>query len=54
MCHEADVLLAYLPLYSPDFNTIKTSFLVLKHWIKRHTNLIDLYIEEFGGFGQFL
>lgn len=54
MYHEADVLLAYLPPYSPDFNPIETSFSVLKHWIKRHTSLIDSYTEENGGFGQFL
>lgn len=34
MCHEPDVLLAYLPPFSPDFNSIETSFSVLKNWIK--------------------
>lgn len=54
MCHETDVLLAYLPPYLPDFNPIEISFSLLKKWIKRHTNLIESYIEERGGFGQFL
>lgn len=54
MCYEVDVLLAYLPPYSPDFNPIETSFSVLKQWIKRHTNLIDSYTKEVRGFGQFL
>ena len=54
MCHEADVLVAYLPPYLPDFNPIETSFSVLKQWIKRHTNQINFYTEEMGRFGQFL
>lgn len=54
MCHKADVLLAYLPPYSPDFNPIETLFSLLKWWIKRHSNLIDSCIEEMGRFGQFL
>lgn len=54
MCHKADVLLAYLPPYLSNFNPIKTLFSLLKQWIKCHSNLIDLYIEEMGRFGQFL
>lgn len=54
MCHEADVLLVYLPPYLPNFNPIESSFSPLKRWIKRHSNLIDFYQEKIGGFGQFL
>lgn len=54
MCAEANVLLARLPLYSPDFNPIETSFAILKAWIKRNSKLIAAYTEEYGGFGQFL
>lgn len=54
MCYEADVLLAYLPPYSPDLNPIKTFFSILKHWICRHSNLIKSYTEETRGFAQFL
>lgn len=46
MCYEANVLLIYLPLYSPDYNPIKTSFSILKYWICRHGNLISYYTEE--------
>lgn len=54
MCHEADVLLAYLPPYLPDFNPIETLCSLLKRWIKRYLNLIDSYTEGMGEFGQFL
>lgn len=54
MCYETDVLLAYLPPYSPDFNPIETSFSILKHWIRRHSNLIESYTEETEGFARFL
>lgn len=54
MCAEANVLLARLPPYSPDFNPIEISFAILKAWIKRNSQLISAYIEENGGFGQFL
>lgn len=54
MCYEADALLAYLPPYSPDLNSIETSFSILKHWICRHASLISSYTEECGGYAQFL
>lgn len=54
MCAEANVLLARLPPYSPDFNPIETSFSVLKAWIKRHHKLSEDYGPEDGGYGQFL
>lgn len=54
MCAEANLLLAKLPPYSPDFNLIETSFAVLKAWIRRNSELIAAYTEEQGGFGQFL
>lgn len=54
MCDEANVLLVYLPPYSPDFNPIETSFSLLKAWIKRHSSMISSYTEAAGGFGRFL
>ena len=53
MCHDAGVLLKYLPPYSPDLNPIETSFSVLKAWIKRHQDLAVLYFED-GRYGAFL
>jgi transposase len=32
--HAAGLLVRYLPPYSPDYNLIKLTFLVLKAWIK--------------------
>ena len=54
MCAKANVLLARLPPYSPDFNPIEIFFAILKAWIKRNCQLISAYTEENGGFGQFL
>ena len=53
MCHDAGVLLKYLPPYSSDLNPTETSFSVLKAWIKRHQELAVLYFAE-GRFGDFL
>jgi transposase len=36
ICDAANVLLIYLPPYSPDLNPIEKVFLVLKSQIKRH------------------
>ena len=40
----------YLPLYSPDFNPIKTTFSVLKAWVKRHI----WRLKFFTNFGDFM
>jgi transposase len=32
--HASGLLVRYLPLYSPDYNPIELTFLVLKAWIK--------------------
>lgn len=53
MCHDAGVLLKYLPPYSPDLNPIETSFSVLKAWIKRHQDMAVLYFDD-GRYGEFL
>ena len=54
MCETANVTLARLPPYSPDFNPIETSFALLKAWIRRNGEMSLSYTEEYGGFGQFL
>jgi transposase len=36
ICDDADVLLFYLPPYSPDLNPIEKVFSVLKSQLKRH------------------
>lgn len=53
MCHDAGVLLKYLPPYSSDLNPIETSFSVLKAWIKRHQDMTVLYFSE-GRYGDFI
>ena len=54
MYAEANVLLARLPSYSPNFNPIETSFAILKQWTRRNGGLSRAYVEEYGGFGEFL
>ena len=54
MCEAANVTLARLPPYSPDFNPIETSFALLKAWIRRNGEMSLSYTEVYGGFGQFL
>ena len=54
MCEDAEVILARLPSYSPDFNPIETFFAFLKAWIRRNGHMAVEYTEEYGGFGQFL
>ena len=53
LCAEAGVLLEYLPPYSPDLNPIETSFAILKSWIRRHSDIAQLYADE-RCFGHFL
>ena len=54
MCRDANVTLAFLPPYSPDYNPIETSFAILKAWIRRNIELAEAYTPEIGGFGRFL
>jgi transposase len=49
MCHEAGVVLEFLPPYSPDFNPIEEAFAQLKAWMKKHYLLQEGY-NEFEGF----
>ena len=48
---KAEMILIFLPSYSPDYNSIKTSFAILKAWLCYHICLAERYI---GGFEQFL
>ena len=54
MYDEANVLLVYLPLYSPNFNLIETLFAIFKAWIKRHNSVFLFYTETESRFGRFL
>ena len=56
MCQEANVIIEYLPPYSPDMNPIKASFAVLKAWIRANQDAAKVYEDEsdMGGFEQFL
>ena len=47
--NAASIYIKFLPLYSPDFNSIEKSFGVLKSWIKRNTILI-IDFEDFENF----
>ena len=53
MCDRAGVLLEYLPPYSPDLNPIETLFVVLKAWIRRNMDLVEIFVDG-GRFGEFL
>ncbi len=50
MCHDADVILAYLSPYSPNYNSIEEFFNELKAWMRRHKTLVKEYEDEFSGF----
>jgi type II restriction/modification system DNA methylase subunit YeeA len=49
MCEAVDVLLVFLPPYSPDFNPIEEAFAELKAWIKKNRELLEIFdtFEEF-------
>jgi hypothetical protein len=47
---EASVRLKYLPAYSPDYNKIKESFLVLKAWMRRNQALVPVFEPFFEGY----
>ena len=49
LCQQASVKLLYLPPYSPDFNPIEELFSVIKAWMKRNHELVDIM-----GFDAFL
>jgi transposase len=44
------VLVRFLPLYSPDFNPIKESFIDLKAWIRRHYHYKQRKYKTYYGF----
>jgi hypothetical protein len=44
LCDSFDVILAFLPPYSPDYNPIEESFSALKSWMKRNNRLGDEYV----------
>ncbi len=50
MCHEASVVLAFLPPYSPDYNPIEELFSGLKAWMRRHKALVEGFEGEFPAF----
>ena len=45
-CNEFNVLLLYLPPYSPDYNPIEPSFHLLKQWQRRHASISPIYGED--------
>ena len=49
MCDDAEVVLDFLPPYSPDFNPIEEAFAELKVWMRKNNQLQDAYA-NFEGF----
>ena len=47
LCHEAGVILEYLPPYSPDLSPIKESFSALKAWMRRNRSLSEPLLPAF-------
>ena len=49
ICADIEVVLAYLPSYSPDFNSIEEAFAQLKAWIQKNRILASQFetFEEF-------
>jgi len=43
MCHNAGVVLEFLPPHSPDFNPIEESFAEMKAWMRKNYTLQDNY-----------
>ena len=43
ICEDADVVLAYLPPYSPDLNPIEEAFAQLKQWFRKHRELSNSF-----------
>jgi DDE superfamily endonuclease len=49
LCDDAEVILDFLPPYSPDFNPIEKAFAELKAWMRKNNQLQDAYA-NFEGF----
>ena len=49
MCETTDVILIWLFSYSSDFNSIETSFVLLKTWIKKNEKQTESY-DDFENF----
>ena len=49
LCDDAEVVLDFLPPYSPDFNPIEEAFAELKAWMRKNNQLQDAYA-NFEGF----
>uniref|UniRef100_A0A093X9Y0 Uncharacterized protein y4pE/y4sA n=1 Tax=Talaromyces marneffei PM1 TaxID=1077442 RepID=A0A093X9Y0_TALMA len=47
---EAGHIIRYLPPYSPDFNPIELTFLVLKAWMKRNWIFLRMTFANYGDF----
>ena len=47
LCHEAGVILEYLPPYSPDLSPIEESFSALKAWMRRNRKLAKPLLPAF-------
>jgi transposase len=43
LCHDAGVVLEFLPPYSPDFNPIEESFAEMKAWMRKNYALQENY-----------
>ncbi|TMI82169.1 MAG: hypothetical protein E6H10_10120 [Bacteroidetes bacterium] len=43
MCRAAEVILEFLPPYSPDMNPIEEAFAEMKAWMKRNNELQSTY-----------
>ncbi len=49
LCDDAEVVLDFLPPYSPDFNPIEEAFVELKAWMRKNNQLQGAYA-NFEGF----
>ena len=43
LCDDAEIILDFLPPYSPDFNPIEETFAELKAWMRKNNQLQDAY-----------
>lgn len=52
LCDAADIDIAFLPPYSPDFNPIEETFHALKQWMRRNRELArtGCFAGDFEGF----
>ena len=51
--NRTNILLKYLSPYLLDLNPIKTLFTILKAWIRRNIDLVEIFIDR-GRFSDFL